>query len=626
MNPSTQKIKYGPEELIDVIKDISPKDYKILITAKENDKSEFDRLISLWDDGVIIEQFFEMTKTLKDDDLKKLKELGLSKIYPNYKTQKIDDVIKGDDDENKRMKIQLPGNNRQQCEFVTDASVAFKNNDLIFYRRAEDIIIEIKEFYDSVLQKDIFGFREVRSKRFYCVFERLISTYNSKIVNNQFVETEKSATEQSISLMMKDDDLIKSLNEVERFFNYIILYEKNKKLRLSERGYNKYLKAFFTVECPKVEYLEVEEAKEIINDILKEFCFKDDIDKTMAIAYLLTPACRTLYSNLTSRTPLFILSANRPGAGKDYLAEVVSSIYEGKYVEGVPISTDDGKQNTEELRKRITACMMYGKRLFHSGNNKGHINNAILEGLITKPIWQDRILGKSEMGEWPNEMDYSLSGNVGLTFPGDLGRRVRTINLFYGEEDINKRKFERPNLISYVLNNRGLVLSAIYTLIKNWFDGGKPSFNSVFASFYEWANIVGGVMIYNELGDPCVKLEQDMVSGDRESEDMKIVYETYYNIHGESPFTISEIREFIMELETERELNLFSNIDLIERSGQTKFGKMFPIYVNRKFSNIELKINKKGKRASRTEYYFVLVTSGNIGNYGLPSLLKKEKI
>jgi hypothetical protein len=50
-----------------------------------------------------------------------------------------------------------------------------------------------------------------------------------------------------------------------------------------------------------------------------------------------------------------------------------------------------------EIRKKIMACMMQGKKRFHSANNKGLINNSVFEGVTTAEIWSDRVLGKSQV-------------------------------------------------------------------------------------------------------------------------------------------------------------------------------------------------------------------------------------
>ena len=53
--------------------------------------------------------------------------------------------------------------------------------------------------------------------------------------------------------------------------------------------------------------------------------------------------------------------------------------------------------------------------LFRS-NNKGRLNNAVFEAIITAEKYSDRILGKSELLTFDNEMEFSLSGNVGIGF------------------------------------------------------------------------------------------------------------------------------------------------------------------------------------------------------------------
>ena len=69
-----------------------------------------------------------------------------------------------------------------------------------------------------------------------------------------------------------------------------------------------------------------------------------------------------------------------------------------------------------------------------------------------------------------NEMDFSLSGNVGIGFTADIANRSRFIRLFLDIEDANSREFHNPNLHKWIKENRGLILSALYTLVRNWVD------------------------------------------------------------------------------------------------------------------------------------------------------------
>jgi len=195
--------------------------------------------------------------------------------------------------------------------------------------------------------------------------------------------------------------------------------------------------------------------------------------------------------------------ANRERAGKDYCAGCTGILYEGAKIEQPAICNDESGNNNEELRKKITSCMRQGRKRFHSANNKGLLNNSILEGVTTGESWEDRMLGKNEVIVFSNEMDFSLSGNMGIRLTPDMSNRSRIINLHLVDEDANARKFNNPDLHGWILKNRELILSSLYTLVRNWIDSGSKSGTVPFSSFPEWSAICGGIMEAAGYENPC---------------------------------------------------------------------------------------------------------------------------
>jgi hypothetical protein len=102
--------------------------------------------------------------------------------------------------------------------------------------------------------------------------------------------------------------------------------------------------------------------------------------------------------------------------------------------------------------------------------------------------------GKSDL-LLPNEMEYSLSAQVGLKYREDFERRMRQIELAFPEEDANKRKFESARLHEEILERRSESLSAVAALYRNWAERGFPKGPTTFTSYLEWAEVVGGVMV-----------------------------------------------------------------------------------------------------------------------------------
>jgi hypothetical protein len=199
-------------------------------------------------------------------------------------------------------------------------------------------------------------------------------------------------------------------------------------------------------------------------------------------------------------------------------------------------------------------------------------------------------------------MDFSLSGNVGVTYTPDLANRCLFINLFLDIENANSRKFKNPLLQSWVSENRGLILSALYSLVTNWIEKGKPDGKVPFASFPEWAKICGGIMEAAGYGSPCVIDEKSISqAGDQETSDMKVLFEICYKYQNASIDPLK--KEKIIQL-IKNEEDIFQAINFEERSGKIQFGLILKRYLGRILSGIKLEIRNINLRGERQEYIF----------------------
>jgi hypothetical protein len=217
------------------------------------------------------------------------------------------------------------------------------------------------------------------------------------------------------------------------------------------------------------------------------------------------------------------------------------------------------------------------------------LDSAVLEQFITSEVWQDRQLGGNITLELNNEVDISLSANIGLKYTPDIFFRARPINLFYGEENPNDRVYVRTDLWGYIRNHRAKILSAIYSLIKSWVDANCPKSSIPFTSFPEWSRVVGGIMEYHGFLNPCVLIDDEDIGGDDETKSMKALYklmaEYAHNHQEKKGFTINEIRTIIMEAQSIEAFEGFSEWDLnSNRNDQSKLGKLIKRFVGRSFT------------------------------------------
>lgn len=583
------------EGFVDFTKDVEEeKEFKskiVNLPISEEEKTEIDvKLLALEKDKK--NKFLESLKFVGDINNFPEDKKFIDSLYSFAESAKKD--VKEID---KREQVELPGNGILMSDFSDTVADKLKNEDELFFRNDLREVVEITES----------GFNIIQPNRFITVAEKYfkpLSTVRRKDGGSFLIE--KSMNQQTASIVLSSPNFQDNIKPIKRIFSVPMPIIYNNELTFPKRGYDERFNSWTDLKAPKIKTnIKLNEAKEIFKKIFGEFCFQTKQDYTNAIAGLITPFLRGLFTAFNVRTPMFCYMANRERAGKDYCAGITGLLLDGYNSEEPPISSGEKGASgmNDELRKKLVSALISGKKRFHSANNKGRLNNAVLEGFLTSTTYTDRILGKNETPIFDNEIDFSISGNMGMTFTADLANRSRIINLFLDIEDANQRKFKNPNLHKWVIDNRGYIISCIFSLINNWVEKGKPSGSVPFASFPEWADICGGIMESAKLGNPCIRENINQgVSLDEETDEMKSLFEYAARTIPDKWISKEDIKNMISESDE----GFFSWIDWSNKSHQTIFGQKLNKFVGRILSNIRLVVKDKKQRTQRWKYKFTV--------------------
>ncbi len=361
-------------------------------------------------------------------------------------------------------------------------------------------------------------------------------------------------------------------------------------------GYDPVFRTFLNPDAPTIRPMVLGDALACLRELFGEFCLADLQAFTHAVAAFITPFCRGLFGWWNARTPVWLYKANRERAGKDYLANLTSILYEGRTNEDAPLNSDE-----DETRKKITSALLAGRRRIHWANCRGHINNASFEMLATASVWTDRYLGENREATLPNELEISLSANTGITYTPDFANRCRTISLHYSDENANARRFSRPDLHGWLLANRDIFVSALAALVDHWNAAGRPPGPSAFTSFPIWARVVGGIMTTAGMGDPCLpEAESAAVDGDQQTSHMKALFALANERHGEAFIRKDDVYEILKTDGNE----LFSWLDLDKKTDKTRFGMLLHRFKGRTLGGIRLTVDETSGRSQRFGYQF----------------------
>ena len=123
----------------------------------------------------------------------------------------------------------------------------------------------------------------------------------------------------------------------------------------------------------------------VLKELLTEFPFINDVDRSVALAAMLTAVLRGAFLF----APLSLFVSPTAGTGKSYLVDLIATIITGRQCPVISMG-----RNEEEFEKRLDSILLEATPLISIDNCKRDIEGERLCQMITQPIIKPRVLGK----------------------------------------------------------------------------------------------------------------------------------------------------------------------------------------------------------------------------------------
>jgi hypothetical protein len=230
----------------------------------------------------------------------------------------------------------------------------------------------------------------------------------------------------------------------------------------------------------------------ILDDLLVDFPFATDADRTNAVALFLTPFVR----DMLGATPIFLIDAATPGTGKGLLVDLFHTVWTGKPAPLSGLSLD-----AEEQRKLITTLLMTAPTAVVF-DDVGSLSGHALQRAVTATVWSDRALGANVNMELPVRNLWIATGN-NVVLAGDTARRVLLVRLESAEETPSQRvgfKRNEDEIRAWSHTHRAELVSAAVTLVRHGLNSAAAG-NFTMGSFPAFARLLG--KITSALGLPA---------------------------------------------------------------------------------------------------------------------------
>jgi hypothetical protein len=263
----------------------------------------------------------------------------------------------------------------------------------------------------------------------------------------------------------------------------------------TEPGYHPEAKVFYEPEpslnLPGVSLnptdSDIKEARELLSEMLQDFHFESEADRTHAVALALLPFARDL---INGPTPWHMVAASKEGTGKGLLVQVLTAIFEG----GLGAAGSPLIQSEEEVRKSILTSLMESRTFIVYDNINHTVDSPSLANALTANYYTDRKLGVSESARIRVRNVWAATAN-NPALSNELTRRALLIRIKARDERPDLRTdYTIQNLGEWGIENRGRLVAACLTLIQAWVARGKHRTSDRMGGYTDWASTMGGIL------------------------------------------------------------------------------------------------------------------------------------
>jgi hypothetical protein len=275
-----------------------------------------------------------------------------------------------------------------------------------------------------------------------------------------------------------------------------------------------------------------------LKELFKSFPFESELDRSVALALALTALVRRALPS----SPLGAFTAPIMGSGKTLLADCINIL-----AAGVSAPAMTYPEREEEAEKTALSVLMEGDPVVLIDNVERPLQGAWLCSILTQEVYQQRVLGRSEMMRVPTTTLWLATGNQ-LVVAGDLRTRTLLCRIDPKSEHPEQREFG-GDLREWTTRERPRLVAAGLTLIRAFIATGTPvaEICKPWGRFERWSEMVRAPLIWLDCDDPCRSLAA-LEGEDPERNELARMLHNWHACFGTEPTSAREAVERVLTM------------------------------------------------------------------------------
>jgi phage/plasmid primase-like uncharacterized protein len=209
--------------------------------------------------------------------------------------------------------------------------------------------------------------------------------------------------------------------------------------------------------------LSVDEAAKVLLKVVDDFLFVAEADKSRAVAAIILPAL--VSGEHVARGPIMLVTADQRSAGKGTIVRMRSAIYGARLA---VIACREG--GVGGLDEDLATKLIDGSGFIGVDNIRGQVASQFLEAALTEDTVVCRKPYRAPQDVETAKVAWSATSN-GVSLTEDLAARSCVVRLRKREPGY---EFKMLNPYAWCVENRGLLLSAVFAIIRHWQQHGSP--------------------------------------------------------------------------------------------------------------------------------------------------------
>ncbi len=231
----------------------------------------------------------------------------------------------------------------------------------------------------------------------------------------------------------------------------------------------------------------LDEAVDLINELLADFQFATPADKARGIAAIITPAL-VMGGLLGGRAPVDLGEADSSQTGKGFRNKLTAAIYS----QTVRTVTQK-KGGVGSMEETFSTALIRGCNFIALDNVRGQVDSPAIESFLTEDSFLARAPHQAAVEIDPRRVILQLTSNrADITI--DLANRSSCVRIQRQPDGYRFRDYPEGDILDHVRANQPRFLGAVFTVIRAWHTAGKPMTSEASHDFRRWTRTLDWIV------------------------------------------------------------------------------------------------------------------------------------